>query len=156
MGVLPPQNLRPEVTCRSQIFFVPFLWITIYLRFILSMWCQHLSILLPVDHGSLHVAFRIAGVEREGLASNVALATSLCIEGDYWDLGSCPCLCMCTCCWCWFYSSLLYTPDSLWHLWWWSSQGSPHSWTQPERNLILPTTQGNLKYILYWQVNVSS
>ena len=82
MGVLPPQNLRPEVTCHIYIV-VPFLVTTIYVRFILCMWCQYLSILLPVNHSSLHVAFCIAGVEREGLASNVALATSLCIEGDY-------------------------------------------------------------------------
>ena len=83
MGVLPPQNLRPEVTCHKYLV-VPFLMMTIYVRFILSMLCQYLSILLPVNHGSLHVAFRVAGVEREGLASNVALATSLWyIEGDY-------------------------------------------------------------------------
>ena len=93
MGVLPPQNLRPEVTCHKYLV-VPFLVMTIYVRFILSTWCQYLSILLPVNHRSLHVAFCIAWVEREGLATNVALATSLCIEGDYWVLGSCPCLCI--------------------------------------------------------------
>ena len=35
MGVLPPQNLRPEVTCHKYLV-VPFLVMTIYVRFILG------------------------------------------------------------------------------------------------------------------------
>ena len=150
IGVLPPQNLRPEVTCKSQIFSCSFSCDDNRYKVYPSMWCQYLSMLLPVNHCPLHVAFRIAGVEREGLATNVALATSLCIEGDYefWEvvfvfacastllpgphnlqsffaanstqnyfflvLGSCPCLCIHVV----DVGSLIYTPDSLWHLWW--------------------------------------
>ena len=158
--------------------------ITIYIRFILSMWCQYLSILLPVNHGPFHVAFRIAGVEREGLATNVALATSLCIEGDYWEFGNVS-MSLNPCCWCWYWINIninnmdtilccwclcIHVVDvgstvlSYIHLTVFGISGGEVVKVVPIVEPNLKETwfchqhmaDGYLKYILYWQDNISS